>query len=483
MRQEIIMRTSCCNERFSAGQLASAGNTSAEPHRNNPLWGAPGFSRRQLFRVAGTALTGYFFARVARPMEVLASANAATRNTARNCIFVFLTGAASGVDTFDLKEGSWLPKDFAPTTYNGLRFPQGLMPKLAGHLDKMAIARSVQAWAAVHSLAQTWTQIARNPAAALGKIAPNIGAVVALEKETPGAKLPGFIALNATTIVGAGYFDSAYAPFSVTPSQTGLAASTHPDGKARFDTRVQLLDAMDGSLRKASPLGEEADSMGAFAQQARSLMYDATVDAAFKFTSEDHNNYGASTFGDACVVARNILKANLGARYIQIQLGGWDHHQNIYDTTAGIYPRASQLDSGLATLLADLAAAPGSASGKSLLDETLVVCMGEFGRTVGAPNNQAGRDHFLQQFAVFAGGGTRGGRAIGATSETGAYTADPGWERNRSIRPEDIAATIYSALGIDWTIVRHDDPFGRGFEYIPFAASDDAYGPVNAVFE
>jgi hypothetical protein len=71
---------------------------------------------------------------------------------------------------------------------------------------------------------------------------------------------------------------------------------------------------------------------------------------------------------------------------------------------------------------------------------------------------------------------------IGATNATGAYTLDPGWERNRSIRPEDIAATIYSALGIDWTTVRYDDPFGRGFEYIPFAASDDAYGPVNAIF-
>ena len=69
--------------------------------------------------------------------------------------------------------------------------------------------------------------------------------------------------------------------------------------------------------------------------------------------------------------------------------------------------------------------------------------------------------------SVFAGGGTRGGRAIGSTNETGAYTADPGWERNRSARPEDIAATIYSALGIDWTTVRHDDPLGRGFEYVP----------------
>src|SRR5262245_32723003 len=212
-------RFGCCNQR----------------HANNPLWDGPGFSRRQFFRISGTALAGYTFANVTRPLDVLAAAKVATVNKAKSCIFVFLTGAASHVDTFDLKEGSWLPKDFAPTSYNGLRFPQGLMPNLAEQLDKLAIVRSVQAWAAVHSLAQTWTQIARNPAAALGKIAPNLGAVVALEKEAAGAKLPGFMALNPGNIVGSGYLDSRYAPFGLTPSASGLPQSTHPDGQSRFN--------------------------------------------------------------------------------------------------------------------------------------------------------------------------------------------------------------------------------------------------------
>src|SRR5262249_19576747 len=160
---------------------------------------------------------------------------------------------------------------------------------LAGQLDRLAIVRAVQAWAAVHPLAQTWTQIARNPTAGLGKVAPNLGAVVALEKAQAGAKLPGFMALNPGKIVGAGYFDSRYAPFEMNPIQTGLARSTHPDGRATFDTRIQMLDAMDGSLRTSSPLGEEADSMGAFALQARGMMYDPAVDAAFKFTTDDHD--------------------------------------------------------------------------------------------------------------------------------------------------------------------------------------------------
>jgi hypothetical protein len=371
------------------------------------------------------------------------------------------------------------------------------MPNLAKNLDKLTIVRSVQAWAAVHQLAQIWTQIARNPTAALGKIAPNIGAVVALEKENPAATLPGFIALNTGNPVRAGYLPSKFSPFAVSPNPEGLASSTHPDGEARFDSRLQLLNSLDAGLRVNSPLGREAEDMAVFYGQARRLMYNAQVDAAFKFTTEEQRRYGMypagngpnagepygmNAFGDSCLVARNILSAGLGTRFIQIQLGGWDNHSNIYAANAGIYPRARSLDGGLSALLQDLGSAAGVGAGKTLLDETLIVVMGEFGRTVGTVNNQAGRDHYLQQFAVFAGGGAAGGRVVGATNSTGAFTEEPGWERNRPARAEDIAATVYSALGIDWTTVRYDDPFRRGFEYIPFAASQDAYGPINAIF-
>jgi len=83
---------------------------------------------------------------------------------------------------------------------------------------------------------------------------------------------------------------------------------------------------------------------------------------------------------------------------------------------------------------------------------------------------------------LFAGGGVRGGQALGATDATGGDTISPGWSRDRYVRPEDIEATIYSALGIDWTTVRHDDPLKRGFEYVPFASDQDLYGPVNELF-
>ena len=124
---------------------------------------------------------------------------------------------------------------------------------------------------------------------------------------------------------------------------------------------------------------------------------------------------------------------------------------------------------------------PGLAAGKSLLDETLVVVVAEFGRTVGALNNQQGRDHNLRMTTVWAGGGIRGGQIIGTTDASGNNVVDYGWSQNRDIRPEDVTCTIYSALGIDYTTVRHDDPLNRGFEYVPFA-KDGTYKPVDELF-
>jgi uncharacterized protein (DUF1501 family) len=111
----------------------------------------------------------------------------------------------------------------------------------------------------------------------------------------------------------------------------------------------------------------------------------------------------------------------------------------------------------------------------------LIVALGEFGRTVGGLNAQQGRDHYVQQSALLAGARIAGGRAIGATDKEGRFTTEPGWSRERDIRTEEFEATIYSALGIDWTKILRDDPTGRGFEYVPFA-SQDLYGPIHELW-
>jgi uncharacterized protein (DUF1501 family) len=208
------------------------------------------------------------------------------------------------------------------------------------------------------------------------------------------------------------------------------------------------------------------DEMADFYAGARAMMYDPAVTATFQFTTDDQLRYGNSGFGNSCIVARNLVRADLGTRYIMITLGGWDNHTNIYQIGAGIYRSAAQLDAGLRNLIADLAVMPG-ADGRSKLDETLIVAKGEFGRTVGNVTSQLGRDHYAVHSALFAGGGVRAGKVLGATTADGRFIEKPGWSEDRAVQAEDVAATIYSALGINYTTVRRDDPLGRGFEYVP----------------
>jgi uncharacterized protein (DUF1501 family) len=326
-----------------------------------------------------------------------------------------------------------------------------------------ALVRSMRAHAVVHSLSQTWMQIGRNPTAALGNIAPNIGSIVAIEKEKErklGQIFPTFLALNSNGAVGPGYLPASYGPFKVTPSTAGIANTTSPAGQARFTNRMKLLHTLDDGLRQGAPNGESYSDYDNFYSSAQELMYNPVVNQAFGYTTTDSQRYGNTGLGNAMLVASQVLKSNQGTRFIQITSNdGWDMHQNIY--AANTLPAKTKiLDDGLSALLGDL-------KSNGLLDSTLVVMAGEFGRTVGPITAAGGRDHHPQQFAFFAGGGTKGGTVVGRTDTTGADVADFGWSQKRYVYAEDIEATIYSAVGIDWTTVRHDDPFGRGFEYVP----------------
>ena len=439
------------------------------------------FSRRNFMRIAGTGLVASWFADVIDSRLLLAETTTASpilRNSAKSCIFIFLSGAPSQTDIWDLKEGAWTPTDFAPTSFGSTRWPQGLMPRTAEHLDELTIVRSGLSWAAVHQLGQTWAQIARNPGGATGAIAPHMGAVVALESQTTRTAadvLPGFIALNSGAIPTSGYLPAKYAPFGVSSAATGLSTLSHPEGADRFARRWDLLHKLD-CCRENGALGKPAADMDDFYDQSKTLMEAPGINTLFSFNDEEHTRYVATPFGDSLIVARNLAAANKGTRFIQTTLGGWDHHSDIYNRAAGqsLYSQCEELDSALAALLTDLAA-------MNILDETLVVITSEFGRTVGPLNNQGGRDHYLRNSIVFAGGGTRGGRVIGETNATGSGVVDYGWSAKRDVRPEDVTSTIYSALGIDYTKVRTDDPLGRGFEYVP-EAKDGTYGPIEELW-
>ena len=452
-----------------------------------PLLGE-GFTRRNFLRIAGTGLVASYFADVLDPRLLSAAEtapNLTLRNTARNCIFIFLNGASSNVDLWDLKEGAWTPADFAPTSYGDVRWSQGLLPKTAEHLNKLAIARCGLAWAAVHQLGQTWAQIARNPGGATGAIAPHIGAVISLEsqvKRTTGDVLPGFVALNSGTIPTSGYLSAKYAPFGVTTAPTGLSTLNHPEGTARFDRRWALLHQLD-TARTTGALGKTSLDMNDFYDQSKALMQAPGINTLFTFNDAERARYGTTNFGDAMIVARNLVGANKGTRFVQTTLGGWDHHADIYNRAAAqsIYAQATQFDAAFSSLLSDLSTMPGANPGKTLLEETFIVVLGEFGRTPGPLNQQRGRDHYLRTSYVFAGGGVKGGRIIGKTDSIGDKVVDYQWSANRDVRPEDVTCSMYSALGIDYTTMRTDDPLGRGFEYVP-GAKDGHYGEIAELF-
>ena len=455
------------------------------PTNHTPFYARPNYSRRNFFNLVGAGVTASCLSRDLQG-QVIKSSPVQTKNTAKNVIFILLAGAPSHTDTFDLKflDGT-TPKDFNPTMVGKALWPMGLMPNIGSQLGEVAIVRSVRAWAAAHSLSQTWVQIGRSPTAALGDIAPNIGSIVAAEKRGErqlSQKFPTFLALNSNAAMGSGYLPATYEPFKMTPSAAGLPNTANSDGQVRFEDKYTLLNAVDGNLRVNSPISEQMNDYGDFYRSARGLMYNPTVDKAFKYSTADSMRYGNSGFGNALLTSKQVLESNQGTRYIQVTVGGWDMHSNIYGLNgartgpnAGLYNMAmGQLDPAVGELIKDLKA-------NGSLNETLIVMMGEFGRTVGKVTLQGGRDHYLQQFCMFAGGGVKGGKVIGETDEAGRVTVDSGWSEGRDVRVEDIEATIYSALGINWTNIRYDDPFGRGFEYVP-SANEGLYKPIHELW-
>jgi hypothetical protein len=366
-----------------------------------------------------------------------------------------------------------------PTSYGDIRWPQGLFPKLAENIDSIALLRSMKSWVLVHGIGQTWVQIGRNPLSGLSKVAPHIGSVVSRELggARPDAPLPAFISLNTGSGPNQGYFAPEHAPFYVSPGGGGLGFTSHPQGAAVLDRRYGLLLDLDAETRANAEIGGAVKEMERFNLTARILMYNDDVNKVFTFPADERVRYGNTGFGNACITARNLVRADLGTRFIQITLGGWDNHSAIYTgplNPANANSLGRQFDAGLGTLLADL-------KRDGLLDKTLIVCMGEFGRTVGPLNNQAGRDHFLTQAVMLAGGGVRGRQAIGRTDATANNIVETGWSANREIHTEDIEATIYSALGIDWTKAYWDDPFGRGFYLVPNNQGLD-YLPVHELW-
>ena len=354
----------------------------------------------------------------------------------------------------------------------------GLFPRLATQRERYSLIRSMEAWDSVHFRAQYYVQSAHMMNPALQKELPPVGSVVAYEDATrrrPTDTLPGYVAVNVTQsqagLLGSGFLPATYTPFHV-DTASGIGALAMDQGsRATLLRRWELLKNFDERLRNDSSLAAKAfrDYHNHY-EGAVSMMSDPRASQVFEIDPADHDRYGKTPLGDGCILARNLVHADAGTRFVMVNHRDWDHHNRIYNE-GNHYKMCQELDVALSSLLEDLAARKRP-DGRTLLDETMVVCFGEFGRTPGALSPANGRDHY--QYALtglFAGGGVIGGRVIGKTDELGARVIESGWGVKRSVYMEDVATTIYSALGIDWSKTIDGTPSGRAFHYIePFAA-------------
>lgn len=340
---------------------------------------------------------------------------------------------------------------------------------MSGILDRLAIVRSLEAWESEHGRATYYMHVAHPSSPARAREMPALGAVVAYEfqdRRKPTDYLPPFVSMNyGTDQVKEGCLDSHFTPLNL-DTQGDFAFVVPESEHVRFAQRIELLNQMSAlAVRKRLEAEKQID---VFRKDALDMLQSPEIPKVMRLNQEDHSRYGSTTFSDACILVRNILVAEAGTRFIAINQPGWDFHTNIYDKTQKVnhYTLSRDLDSGLAELLGDLEKLR-TRNGRSLLERTLIVCLGEFGRTVGDLTVGKGRDHHrFAMCGLFVGGGVAGGRAIGGTDDQGAKVIQPGWSKKRSIYPEDVAATIYSALGIDWTKKITNTPSGRMFEYV-----------------
>ena len=407
-----------------------------------------GFYRRDFLKAGalglfGLSLTDLFRlkAEAATAAEASVSASRAA-GTATSVILVWLGGGPSHLDMWDLKPDA--PEEirglFKPraTNVSGIQISEHL-PKLAEQTDKLCIIRSMTSPEAAHERGTHYMMTGYQPLP--GFAVPGYGAVVSKLKEQRSA-LPPYISVPGPVAYGGGGFlGASLAPFSPggNPASKNFKVRNlaPPNGVSveRVERRRSLRQAVDAAFKKYETGNPAAEAVDDFYTSAYNLMSSADARAAFDLNAEPgetRNAYRRDTFGQSCLLARRLVEA--GVNFVTVSNGGWDNHNNIFSSLPG---KLNTFDQTMATLIADL-------DNRGLLDTTLVIAMGEFGRTP-VINRNAGRDHHSRVFSIMlVGGGVQGGQVIGASDPLGMEPAET------PVRPEDLSATLYQSLGIDY---------------------------------
>lgn len=404
-----------------------------------------GITRRQMLKVGtisflGMGLPEFFALQAHAQSEARLSGTKGRQRRDKSVILLWMGGGPSHIDTWDPKPkaGVEIQGPFQPLETNvpGIFISEHL-PKLSRLMDRMAILRSVTHGIGAHELAQHYLQTGYLPLPTIEF--PSFGSVIAHEKGIQN-NLPAYVTLlGHSEGQGAGFLGGSYNPFHAGNPADGnyrVQDLTLPNGvtSARLARRRQLLSVID-TLRNAK--SDAVKSMETFFDRAYGLVTSKEAQQAFEIDKEDsrlRDEYGRTGFGQSCLMARRLVEA--GVRFVTVTMGGWDTHENNFNALRdNLLP---ELDRGFSALIRDL-------HQRGLLETTLVVWMGEFGRTPMINKNpNPGRDHWPNALSVvMAGGGVRGGQVIGSTDERGMGPAE------RPIHVEDIAATLYHAVGLD----------------------------------
>ena len=424
-----------------------------------------GVTRRDFVRIGSLAALGVGLADLFRVRASAAdSASAQNGLKSRNCILIWLDGGPSHLETFDLKPDAPLEVrgPFSPiqTSVTGIQICE-LMPETARRMDRLAVIRSVTSPLGEHNFGAHYLLTGYKPSPALEY--PSYGSVVASLRggDAVGADpaddnavvLPRHVAVpdfrvGGGKMTGEGFLPARVRPFSVEgdPAKPDfrvrhldLYPSVTPERLAR---RRAFQSELDGFARRLDQA--DADSREPHFDQAYRLIASSEARQAFDLAREPDDvrqRYGGRTIGQSCLLARRLIER--GVPFVTVNNTGWDTHQDQYTRLKEGYTGAKvpvglipSLDRALGALLDDLIE-------RGLWDDTLVVVMGEFGRTPKL-NTSGGRDHWPRVFSVaLAGGGVAGGQAIGTSDAHGESPKD------RPITPSDLACTLYTLLGVD----------------------------------
>lgn len=388
-----------------------------------------GMSRRHFMsHLAGaSALTG-----TALAMGSTLKANTATLKANRkSAILLWMGGGPSTIDLWDLKPGSSTGGPFKPIATTGNMEICEHLPLMAQQMDKMSIVRSMSTREADHMRGRYYMHTGYVPNPNITH--PSYGSVIAheLAETRPELEIPPFVSVGGGS-EGPGFLGMAFAPFSVNSNGQvrNLNMGIEPD---RLTQRMMALRMLEQGFIDEKR-GIAADEHQKVLAKTLNLMTSEQMEA-FQVQSEPDaikERYGNNGFGRGCLMARRLVEA--GVPFVEVNLGGWDNHQNIFDTLQN--QRLPTMDQAMSALIADL-------SERGLYEDTAVIWMGEFGRTPRI-NGNTGRDHWARSWSTVVGGaGINGGLAVGKTNEDGTRV------EGNSYTSEDLMATVCKAMGIN----------------------------------